>query len=66
MLQVKLCNKKIATDEIIDSAPKIDDPEILICLNCSLPECVKGYNCARFTEERKRIRREGNGKRSKK
>lgn len=66
MLRTKFNNKRIATDEMRANEPKFNDPEILICLNCPLPQCVKGFECARFKDERNKLRRKGYGKRNKK
>ena len=60
MLKVKPCREITGYESERRIIP--EDEEVLICLNCPLPECKNTYQCKRFKEERSRIRREMYGK----
>lgn len=60
MLQVKKFHPIVPSDA--DFNPKTDNEEILICLNCPLPECKDTFECKRFLQERQKLRSAKNGK----
>ena len=64
MLKVKPCRERTGYESERRIIP--EDEEVLICLNCPLPECKNTYQCKRFNEECSRIRRELHGKKNSK